>query len=158
MQKHPFSPIIFKDTKILILGSFPSISSFENSFYYANPKNQFWNILKEVTNYPINNRDQKIWLLKTNFLGLWDMVSSCKRENSLDSDLKEIEVNNIPLILDKYPNIEKLLFTGRKAQTLFEDNFSQLKIKRDYLPSPSTAYASISFDEKVKIYKERVEL
>ena len=56
---HPFSPVVFKDTKILILGSFPSIKSIENNFYYTHPQNQFWKILSSITAYPINNRDQK---------------------------------------------------------------------------------------------------
>jgi len=50
---HPFSPIIFKDTKTLILGSFPSIKSIENNFYYTHPQNQFWKILSSITSYPI---------------------------------------------------------------------------------------------------------
>jgi hypoxanthine-DNA glycosylase len=71
---HPFKPIVFKDTKTLILGSFPSIKSFENNFYYGHPRNQFWKLLEAVTGYPVNNRDQKIWLLKECRLGLWDMI------------------------------------------------------------------------------------
>ena len=58
--EHPFKPIVFKNTKTLILGSFPSIKSFENNFYYAHPRNQFWKILEALTGYPVNNRDQKI--------------------------------------------------------------------------------------------------
>jgi hypoxanthine-DNA glycosylase len=81
--KHPFKPIVFKDTEILILGSFPSIKSFEKNFYYAHPRNQFWKILEAVTTYPVNNRDQKIWLLKECKFGLWDMIKSCQRDNSL---------------------------------------------------------------------------
>ncbi len=151
---HPFEPIVFGDTKILILGSFPSIDSFGNNFYYAHPKNQFWKILSEITNYPIINRDQKIWLLKRHKWGVWDMVKSCSRENSLDSSLKDIVPNDIPLLLQKYPSIKKILFTGRKSQEIFEKHFSYLDIDRDYLPSPSPAYAKLSFDKKCEIYKQ----
>ena len=155
---HPFDPIVFPDTEILILGSFPSVDSFDKAFYYAHPRNQFWPLLSEVTGYPVNNRDQKVWLLKASKLGLWDMVAGCRRSNSLDSSLEGIEVNDIPTLLRQYPSIRKLLFAGRKAQELFERHFGDLEIERDYLPSPSPAYAAMSFEEKVKVYLEKLEM
>jgi len=154
--EHPFQPIVYKDTETLILGSFPSIKSFENNFYYAHPSNQFWKILEAVTSYPINNRDQKLWLLKEAKLGLWDMVRECSRDNSLDSSLENEEVNDIAGFLEEHPSIKKLAFTGKKSQALFETHFSHLDIERVYLPSPSSAYAAMKFEEKVKIYKERL--
>jgi len=153
---HPFKPIVFKDTEILILGSFPSIKSFENNFYYAHPSNKFWNILEKVTNYPINNRDQKLWLLKESKLGLWDMIRECSRENSLDSSLENEEVNDISGFLELHSSIKKLAFTGRKSEALFKTHFSHLDIETVYLPSPSSAYAKMTFEEKVKIYKEKL--
>jgi len=151
--EHPFKPIIFKNTEILILGSFPSIKSFENNFYYAHPSNQFWNILQGVTAYPINNRDQKLWLLKEAKLGLWDMVKSCYRENSLDTSLEDEVVNDIPAFLEAHPSIKKIAFTGKKAEALFETHFGHLEIERVYLPSPSAAYASMKTEEKIQAYK-----
>ncbi len=154
--EHPFEPIVFPDTEILILGSFPSVDSFANAFYYAHRRNQFWLILSAITGYPVNNKDQKIWLLKTHRWGLWDMVASCSRRNSLDSSLSGIEVNDIPALLRRHPSIRTLLFTGRKAQQLFERRFGDHPIGRDYLPSPSPAYAAMGFEEKVKIYAEKL--
>ena len=153
--EHPFKPIIFKDTKILILGSFPSIQSFEKNFYYAHPRNQFWKILEAVTGYPVNNRDQKIWLLKECKFGLWDMIKGCSRENSLDSSLENEEVNDLIALLEEYPSITKLAFTGKKAEALFKTHFAHLDIETVYLPSPSTAYAKMSFDQKAAEYKKR---
>lgn len=152
--EHPFKPIIFKDTEILILGSFPSIRSFENNFYYAHPRNQFWKILEAVTSYPVNNKDQKIWLLKESKFGLWDMIKNCSRDNSLDSSLEDEEVNDIASFLEENPSIKKLAFTGKKSQALFETHFGHLNIERVYLPSPSAAYAKMSIEDKVKMYKE----
>lgn len=152
--KHPFEPIIFKDTEILILGSFPSIRSFENNFYYAHPRNQFWKILEAVTSYPVNNKDQKIWLLKESKFGLWDMIKNCSRDNSLDSSLEDEEVNDIASFLEENPSIKKLAFTGKKSQALFETHFGHLNIERVYLPSPSAAYAKMGIEDKVKMYKE----
>ena len=154
MLAHPFQPIVFKDTQTLILGSFPSIKSFENNFYYAHPSNQFWKILEAVTSYPINNRDQKLWLLKEAKFGLWDMVRECSRDNSLDSSLENEEVNDIAGFLEAHPSIKKLAFTGKKAEALFKTHFSYLEIETVYLPSPSSAYAAMKLEEKMKKYKE----
>ncbi len=156
MQNHPFKPIIFKSSKILILGSFPSLKSFENSFYYAHPKNQFWKILSAISGYPINNKDQKIWLLKELNLALWDIVASCNRKNSSDSNLKDIKVNDIKSLLKDYPNIKTIAFTSRLAQKLFNQYFKDLEIDTFYLPSPSPAYAAMSFEDKCKVYKEKL--
>lgn len=152
--EHPFNPIVFKDTKTLILGSFPSIQSFENNFYYGHPRNQFWKILQAVTGYPVNNRDQKIWLLKESQLGVWDMLKSCRRENSLDSSLEDEEVNDIAGLLEKYPHIRKVAFTGRKSEALFRTHFGHLEVETCYLPSPSPAYAAMTFEQKVAKYRE----
>lgn len=152
-----FKPIIFKESKILILGSFPSIDSFENGFYYGHSRNQFWRILSEISGYPINNRDQKIWLLKVSNIALWDMVKSCVRDNSLDSSLEDIEVNNIAEFLEEYPNIERVAFTGRLAERLFKMHFGYLDIDTIYLPSPSSAYAKMSFKKKLERYRDLLE-
>ena len=154
--EHPFSPIVFNDAKILILGSFPSIDSFEKSFYYAHPRNQFWKIMSKITGYPINNQDQKIWLLKESKIALWDMVASCYRDNSLDSSLEDIEVNDIASFLEEHPAITKVAFTGRLSEKLFKMHFGYLDIDRVYLPSPSSAYAKMSLDEKINIYIDRL--
>ena len=156
MQKHPFKPIVFKDSEILILGSFPSIKSFENSFYYAHPKNQFWKILSQISKYPINNKDQKIWLLKELKLALWDVVASCSRQNSLDSNLKDIVPNDIRSFLKEHQSIKKIAFTSKLAQKIFNKEFKDITLEQFYLPSPSPAYAAMSFEEKCKIYKERL--
>jgi len=154
MIEHPFAPIVFNNTKILILGSFPSKISMENNFYYSNPRNQFWKIMSAITKYPINNRDQMIWLLKESKIGLWDMISSCERENSLDSSIEDEEVNDIELLLSKYSSITTVAFTGRKSELLFNLYFSHLNVSKVYLPSPSSVFAKMSIDKKVEKYKE----
>jgi len=155
--KHPFKPLVFKDSKILILGSFPSIDSFDKAFYYAHPRNQFWRLLSKLSKYPINNRDQKIWLLKESKIALWDMVANCTRENSLDDALENIEVNDIAQFLEEHPSIEKVAFTGRLSEKLFKMNFDYLNVETVYLPSPSPAYAKMSFEQKLERYKTLLE-
>ncbi len=155
---HPFDPIVFKDTKTLILGSFPSKQSFENDFYYAHPRNQFWKILGSITGYPTVNRDQKIWLLKEAKIGLWDMIASCSRENSLDSSLEDEVVNDIPSLLEQHPSIERVALTGRKAEALWEVHFGHIETETIYLPSPSPAYAKMSIEEKISKWQKLLEL
>ncbi len=154
--EHPFDPIVFSDTKLLFLGSFPSIHSFEKGFYYANPRNQFWQILSRITGYPVNNRDQRIWLLKAQRWGLWDMVRSCSRNNSLDSSLYDEEVNDIPSLLERTPSIAKIAFTGRKAEALYRLHFDHLDIQSLYLPSPSAAYAKMNLETKAVAWRDRL--
>lgn len=154
--EHPFKPVVFQDTQTLILGSFPSIQSFEKAFYYAHPRNQFWKLLESVTSYPINNRDQKLWLLKESKLGLWDMIKRCSRETSLDSSLEDEEVNDIAALLEAYPSITKVAFTGKKAEALFKMHFSHLGVETVYLPSPSAAYAKMTFTDKAEQYKKHL--
>ncbi len=151
---HPFDPILFNDTKILILGTFPSLDSFKVDFYYGHKRNQFWKLLSTIYQMPIESRAQKIELVKQNRLGLYDVVRSCKRRNSSDSNLKECELFDFPALLEAYPSIEKLAFTGVKARQLFEQVYADLEVARVTLPSPSPAYASMRFEQKLEIYRE----
>lgn len=152
---HPFKPIIFNDSKTLILGSFPSLKSFENSFYYAHPRNQFWPILSSIYGMPVKSKQEKIALLKSAKIALWDVVGSCERSNSADTNLKLCEPNDIESLLKEYGSIKRILFTGRKAQTLFKRFFDdRIDLPTALLPSPSPAYAAMDFSAKLKIWKE----
>ena len=151
MLRHPFDPIIDQNSKVLVLGSFPSIQSFKNNFYYGHPQNQFWKILAKLfeEEEPKTVEEKKAFLHR-HHIALWDMVAGCERETSLDSSLKKIQVNDIAGLLRHYPNIQALFFTGKKAQSLYQRHFGHLNIPTHYLPSPSPAYRSMSLEEKVK--------
>jgi hypoxanthine-DNA glycosylase len=153
--KHPFKPFINKNSKILILGTFPSIKSFENNFYYAHPKNQFWRLVCKVWNekLPYNVKEKEQLLIKHN-IALWDMIKECKRKNSSDSNLKDIKLNDIKNLLHNYPNIIKICFTSKIALKLYKKNFQDITLPIFYLPSPSPAYASMSFNDKLQEYKK----
>ncbi len=152
--QHPFEPIIYDDTKVLILGTFPSIDSFKYDFYYAHKRNQFWKILSEIFSMPSTTRKEKIRLLKTNKIGLWDIVSSCERKNSSDTNLKNCTLHDISKLLKKYPAIKKIAFTGQKAAKLYQKEYKNSPIQTVTLPSPSPAYASMSITEKKEIYQK----
>lgn len=156
MEQHPFDPILFHDSRVLILGSFPSLKSCEEGFYYAHPRNQFWPLLAEVFGEEISTTKAKIALCKKHRIALWDSAKSLKREtgNSSDTNLKEIEVNDFEKLLLECPSIELILFTGKKAEQIFNKKYKGLNIRRTLLPSPSPAYAAMSFEEKLKRYRE----
>jgi len=152
MEYHPFKPIIDKNSKILILGTFPSIKSFENSFYYSHPRNQFFPLLADTFNEkkPLTI-EEKIALLKRHNIALWDMVKGANRENSLDSSLKNIELNDIKSLLDKYSNIKLIAFTSKTAEKLFKK--LNIDFPTAYLPSPSPAYAKMKYEDKFREYR-----
>lgn len=154
-EQHTFEPIIFEDSKILILGSFPSIKSLEDGFYYAHPRNQFWSILEKIFNHPVDTVPQKIALCKEHHIALFDSAKSLHRKNgnSSDTNLSKIEVNDFEALLKKYPHIEKICFNGKKSEEIFQKKYKHLPIKRCLLPSSSPAYVKMSFDEKLTQYK-----
>jgi len=154
---HPFSPIIDKNTKILFLGSFPSIASFEQSFYYAHSRNAFWPIIEEIFNVRLEtNESKKVFCLERS-IGLWDVIGSCERSNSSDSNLKNILPNDFKKLLTEYQNIKIVAFTGKKAFDLFQKYFKDLPIEKIVLPSTSPAHAAMKREEKTVIYKSCLE-
>ena len=151
---HPFEPIVFDDSQTLVLGTFPSIVSFENDFYYAHKRNQFWRLLGDIFSMPTHTKEERIKLLKKHKIALWDVIASCERKNSSDTNLKKIEPNDIPKLLLEYPNINLIAFTGKKAQLLYNKLYSDLPVETYVLPSPSPAYAAMKYEEKLKRYRE----
>ena len=159
METHPFKPIIFSDSKVLILGSFPSLKSFEEAFYYAHPRNQFWPLLEILFNTSASTKEEKIALCKKHHIALYDSAKSLKRDSgdSSDSNLKEIIANDFTQLLQDYPRIEYILFTGKKAEQIFNKEHKNLPIKKILLPSPSPAYAAMSFEKKLEKYTDIFE-
>lgn len=155
---HPFSPIIDDNTRILFLGSFPSIASFEHSFYYAHPRNAFWPIMEEIFGVTLRTSDDKKSFCLSHGIGLWDVIASCDRSNSSDTNLKMCIPNDFAKLLADYPHLHLFAFTGKKAYDLFNRYFSDLPIQTVLLPSTSPAHAAMKREEKVKRYKEVLAL
>jgi len=157
--KHTLKPIFNKNSKILILGSIPSIKSRENNFYYANKQNRFWIILNSLFNTNLNTNKEKIEFLLKNNIALYDVIKECEIQGSSDSSIKNIKVNNIQLIINN-SNIKYIFLTGKKAYTLFKKYFKNLNIEYYYLLSPSSANATYTLDKlinKYKIIKEKLD-
>jgi hypoxanthine-DNA glycosylase len=162
---HPFKAVVFEDSEILILGTFPSIKSFENEFYYGHPRNQFWDILSIIfDDKKPETIQEKIDFLKKYKIALWDAVCECvrKKGNSRDDNLEIIKPCDIENLLKQYPNIKKIAVTSRTAQKVIKRNFknSPFSILHSplYLPSPSPLNARLTLHQKAKIWKKLLEL
>jgi len=160
---HPFEPIIFNDSQILILGTFPSIKSFENNFYYSHPKNQFWDILSIIFNdKKPTTIQEKIDFLKKHQIALWDSICECKRKNnnSRDDNLQVIKPCDIENLLKKYPNIKKIAVTSRLAEKVIKKHFPFYieHFPFVYLPSPSPLNARLNLKQKAKKWQELLQL
>lgn len=150
---HPFDPILDQNTRLLFLGSFPSIASFEQAFYYAHPRNAFWPIIESIFNVSLeSNIDKKIFCLEKG-IGLWDVISSCERSNSSDTNLTNCIPNDFSALFKQYPNLQAIGFTGKKSFELFQKYFGDLKIEKVLLPSTSPAYAAMKIEQKKKYYE-----
>ncbi|MDH5464843.1 MAG: DNA-deoxyinosine glycosylase, partial [Thiovulaceae bacterium] len=154
--KHPFEPLLTPFSQFLVLGTFPSIKSFENNFYYAHPRNQFWKILASIFDTKLETTEMKRQFCETKKIALWDVFAQAQRSsnNSSDTNLKETRVNDISKLVQEYPHIKELFFTSKKAYNVFQKHFHDFPLKQTLLPSPSPAYALLSFEKKVEIYKK----
>ncbi len=159
MTKYSFPALINSSSKILILGSLPGEESLKQAQYYAHPRNAFWKIMFTVFN-EIYSEDYsaKCELLLKNHIALWDMVHSGIREGSLDSDIKNEIPNDIEGLLNEYQSISTILLNGKKAEAMYRRYFNQISVHTITLPSTSPANARLNFEEKLKVWKEAINL
>ena len=155
---HEFPPVFDKNSEILILGSFPSVKSREESFYYANPQNRFWKLMAQLLNEstPKDTKD-KIVMLKKHKIALWDVIESCDIVGSSDSSISNVVPVDISQILSR-ANIIKVYANGGKAFELYNKYLypkTQLEITK--LPSTSPANAGYSFDKLLSEWKKILE-
>lgn len=147
---HEFGPYINKDSRILILGSIPSLKSRELGFYYMHPQNRFWKVISEVFGEILpKTLEEKKELLKKHHIALWDVLESCDIEGSSDSSIKNPMVNDIKSLIAN-TDIKYIFVTGKKALNLYNKYcLNDVKIEAIYLPSTSGANRQIS-DEALK--------
>ena len=145
--QHEFQPIYDSRSKALILGSFPSVKSREQNFYYGHPRNRFWKLLAAICSEDTPAAtDQKIALCLKHGIALWDVIQSCDIEGSSDSSIKNVRVNDLSVILDNC-DIKCIFVNGSTAYNLFV-KYQQTRTGREAvrLPSTSPANAAWSFD------------
>ncbi|MFH2046604.1 MAG: DNA-deoxyinosine glycosylase [Pseudomonadota bacterium] len=157
--KQGFSPIANKKAKVLILGSMPSEESFKKSEYYGNPRNYFWKIMAFLFGFDFSiSYKEKIKILLENKIALWDVVQSCERKGSLDTNInnKTIIENDFVSFFYKHPNIKNVYFNGAKAEAEYYKRVlpmlskSEHKINYVRLCSTSPAMTLLSFDAKLR--------
>ncbi len=151
MKISSFLPIIDKESKILILGSIPGVKSLEMQQYYAHPQNQFWRIIFHLFNENYtSDYVEKLQVLKRNKIALWDVIDTCERKGSLDSEIRNEETNDIRQLLKNYPNIKAIFCNGQKSfKNLQKILGKECAIPIFVLPSTSPLH-TISFEKKLR--------
>ena len=144
-----FPPVVGQFPKIMILGSMPSVESLRRKQYYGLVRNQFWKILENLLKSDaLNNYEDKKRMLMSNHIALWDVVYSCRREGSLDSNLRDIELNDFNGLIKKHTMLKAIFCNGQTSYKLFKQYHGEVSIPIVALPSTSPAY-TLSFDEKL---------
>ncbi len=148
--EHSFEPVFDENSKILILGSFPSLKSREMGFYYGHPQNRFWKLLAKVLDTEIPNTiDEKKDLLLLNKIALYDAVSTAIIEGSMDRDLEVVKASDLQNILYS-SNIVKIFCNGNKSYLTVT---KEMKLEAIKLPSTSAANARYSLDDLYESWK-----
>ena len=150
--RHCFEPVYDENSRVLILGSFPSVKSRSQGFYYGHPQNRFWKVLPVIMGYDIDYlknadiRDKISFLIKNN-IAVWDVIESCDIIGSSDSSIKNVIPADIECII-KQSKINTIVTNGKLAGTLYDKYFGEkIKIKHMTLPSTSPANAAYNMEK-----------
>lgn len=155
MEIHPIEPVYDKNSKILILGSFPSVKSREAEFFYAHPQNRFWRVLAAVCKEEIPDtiEEKKNFLLKNN-IAVWDVIHSCEIAGSSDSSIKNVVPNDLSEILSN-SRIKRIYVNGKKAFALYNKYIKKKTgLEAVCLPSTSPANASWSLERLIEVWND----
>lgn len=154
MIVHPIPPLFDKNSKTLILGSFPSVKSREAAFFYGHPQNRFWAVIAAVfgEEKPVTVEEKKKLVLENN-LALWDVIASCEIVGSSDSSISNVTANDLSVIISN-SNVEKIFVNGKTAEKYYNKyTYPETGIKAVCLPSTSPANAAWSFERLVDAWK-----
>lgn len=153
---HPIPPVFNENSKILILGSFPSVKSRESGFFYGHPQNRFWRVLAAIyeSDVPKTVEEKRAFLLQ-NGIAVWDVLASCRILGSSDSSIRDASPNDLTPILCGAP-IERIYTNGGTATVLYRRYLSkQTGIDCISLPSSSPANASFSLEMLIEKWREK---
>lgn len=145
MVVHPIEPVYNEESEILILGSFPSVKSREQGFFYGHPQNRFWRVLAQCfeDTVPESIDDKKAFLIR-HHIAVWDVIHSCDITGSSDSSIKNVVPNNLQDILST-ANIRQIYVNGKKALQLY-NRYTEPIIKRNAICLPSTSPANAAWN------------
>lgn len=150
MVIHPIAPVYDENSKVLILGSFPSVKSREACFFYGHPQNRFWKLLASIfeEDVPGTVEEKRAFLLSHN-IAVWDVIRSCDITGSSDASIKNVVPNDLNIILSN-ANIRNIYVNGKTAYKYYEKYTKQL-INREAICLPSTSPANAAWDmERLK--------
>lgn len=144
MITHPFPPLYDKHSKILILGSFPSVKSREQKFFYGHPQNRFWRVAARVygCETPGTVEEKRAFLL-SNGIALWDVIASCDITGSADSSIQHVAANDLLEILEN-AEIQRIFLNGRTAEKYY-NRYTRPAVGRDAVCLPSTSPANAAW-------------
>lgn len=144
---HPIPPLYNEASKVLVLGSFPSVKSREAQFFYHHPQNRFWRVISAVFNESVpSTLEEKRDLLLRNRIAVWDVIQSCEIVGSSDSSIKNVTANELSEILNT-AKISRIICNGSTSHQLYMKHiFPKTGIEALKLPSTSPANASCSMD------------
>lgn len=151
--EHPFPPLYNEDSKILILGSFPSVKSREGEFFYHHPQNRFWKVISSIFEeaLPITIEQKRELLIKNN-IAAWDVIQSCEITGSADSSIKEVIPNDLSKILET-AKIRQIYTNGNTATQLYKRYiFPITGIESIGLPSTSPANAGYNMERLLEAW------
>lgn len=141
---HTFAPIYNENSRILILGSFPSVKSRENQFYYGHPQNRFWKVTAGVLGAKVPETiEEKKEMLLSHGIAIWDVIESCTIHGSSDSSIRDVVVNDFSEILD-HSAVQKIYVNGGKAYELYE-KYAKDKTGIPAVKLPSTSPANAAW-------------
>jgi hypoxanthine-DNA glycosylase len=152
------APVIAPNTRLVVLGSFPSVASLREQQYYAHPRNQFWPILSALWGLDLRALPyaQRLDLVRERGLGIWDVYASCRREGSLDSAIEAAELNPLSRLREWAPGLQALAHNGgESARAMRVTRHLGLAVHR--LPSTSPANASWRFERKLAAWRAVLE-
>ena len=152
---HDFEPVFDENSKVLILGTFPSVKSRENRFYYGHPQNRFWKVLAGLTESEVPQTiEEKKKLLLEHGIAIWDVIESCDIIGSSDSSIKNVVPADIERVVAN-SKIQNIYANGGTAKKLYE-KYSQKKTGREIigLPSTSPANAAYSLERLLECWQE----
>ena len=155
---HTFLPVYDETSELLILGSFPSVKSREQGFYYGHPQNRFWKVLAAVYGSEVPGTvEEKKSLLLSRHIAIWDVIDSCDIIGSSDSSIKNVIPADIAGILQK-TKITRIFANGKTAGNLYK-KFSEERtgIQVTVLPSTSPANAAFSLEKLIQVWKEELQ-
>ncbi len=155
MMLHTIEPVWNENSKVLILGSFPSVKSREEGFFYGHKQNRFWKVTASVCDcsVPESVEDKKKMLL-SNGIAVWDVIHSCDIVGSSDSSIKNVVPNDIGIIIEN-SKVERIFTNGKKADELYKKYIEQsVGINAVCLPSTSPANAAWTFEKLCAVWKQ----